>query len=284
MLKVVFHHPPNVDNPFDNFNPQNGYYPDKKGVYIYGLRLVIGNNKKFVPIYVGIAYDGTLKTRLKDHHYKKNCTGGAGEKELWDFCSITSIEEIHKTYSEMYIYDYINDPQKKTRTSEAYLKILVYLKKLLFFKNRNYFNLKNNLSFVALLTEETRELNHSDAITDYPKIANEIIGIKSIFTNDFYYVYASFDEIETQINQNENKKQFTKFQSPKDKLQCIEYATKKALNILGIHTTARVESRAEILDMDIDFSEIKEELVNMGGHPYNYNKEYTDKLLINIRK
>ncbi len=287
MLKVVFHHPPNVDNPFLNFDPNNSnQFPNEKGIYIYGLKLDIVNSKKFVPIIVGIHDRLTMKDRL-GKHYNNFKTNGKGKKELWDFCSVKSMDELKFLYSEMHVFDIVNDYQNGIdRTAEVYLNLLVNLKRLLFFQNRNYFILRNNLRFDHSLNDNSkRELHHLDAIKDFGYISEKIKNNKSLFSSQFYYVYAKFDDVQTQILQNEiNGNVFENKISSKNKLECIEYATKKALNILGIHTTARKEPKAEILDMDIDFSEIKEELVNIGGHPYNFNGKYIDKLLINIRK
>ena len=83
-------------NPFVDFDPKNpNHYPKGAGVYIYGIRVVIEGEMKFVPICVGETVN--LRIRLFEDHfvgkYLKNLENLTAlkpksikeKKELWDF-------------------------------------------------------------------------------------------------------------------------------------------------------------------------------------------------------
>jgi hypothetical protein len=282
-MTITFQHPLNT-NSLRDFEPSNReHYSDSNGIYIYGLRLKINRTLKFVPIYVGIAYDDTLRNRLFKHHYNKysNCAAGSGKgiKDLWDFSSVSSLNDLIDIYSEMHHYDYINNYRKgMDRTSAHYLRELLNLRYLLFFQNRNFFTMKAGGVF-AELNKKTRELNHCDAITGGYDTRGKIAETKNIYTDNFYYVYCSYEEIEQQLDRNGAF--FSTYPTPKEQLERIERATKRALNIIGIHTTAK--AGGPFVDMDIDLSPIQNQLVNVGGHPYNVGGNYSN-LIIPIRK
>ena len=217
------------------------------------------------------------------NHYKKNSIGisgqGKGNKDLWDFSSVSSVNKLSQIYSEMHFYDYINNYRKGIRTSQKYLLELLNLEYLLFYQNLNYFTLKSG-GVYKNLNQKERELNHLDAILKHdPK--NKIKKVKSIFTNNFYYIYCPYSNIEKQLVEEENKKLFLDYITPKDQLDRIERATKRALNTIGMHTTAK--SVGDFLDMDIDFSAVQNEMVNLGGHSFNSGGKY-GSLIISIRK
>jgi hypothetical protein len=290
-MKIAFHHPPTgTANPFKDFDPCNpSHYPDTKGIYINGLRLTMDGAKRFVPLYVGIAHKDSLKNRLFNHHYKKfkSCVNkdGTGNKDLWDLSSVVGKKDLQNLYDEMAHYDYINNyrgskaSRAKHNTSQTYLMELLFLKYLLFFQNRNYFQMKHGGGFFALDKHE-RELNHCDAINEGFDTEKKIARTKSIYTKDFYYVYCSYEEIKKQFDHN--KKLLSYYPDCQSQLERIEMASKWALKTIGIHTTAKAEG--EIVDMEIDLSKVQNELINMGRHPFNINEVYPQPLLIKITK
>ncbi|MFM7016086.1 MAG: hypothetical protein ACKOX3_07150 [Bacteroidota bacterium] len=288
-MKITFHHPPALDkhgnksnNPFNDFVPANKqHYPTTKGIYIYGLKLKVNGIDKFVPFYVGISYgkDSTLLKRLYTDHYTKNKTGGKGKKELWDFTNPSSTKQLSNIYSELFYYDYINNYRnvvgkntKQFRRSEAYIKELLNFNYLLYFNNKNYFEMKNGKAYKNY-HETQREIDHWSSLIKYP--GKKITRIKALFSTNFYYIYCPFEDIEKQIPKNEIKV------TTKELLERIELTTKLALKNINIHTTAA--AKGNCIDLDIDFTNIQEHLVNMGSHPHNKKGDY-DKLIIQIRK
>jgi hypothetical protein len=286
-MKITFHHPQTgTANPLIDFEPWNPvHYPETKGIYINGLRLLINGTLKFVPIYVGIAFKDSLRSRLYNYHYKKYKTCGKGvgkgNKDIWDFNSVTSLSDLYDIYAEMYYYDSINNYRHGViRTSQGYLRALLSLKYLLFYQNRNYFVMKAGGAYHNLDKAE-RELTHCDAITEGFDIDNRIQDIKAVYAKDFYYVFCPIEDILPQLEERENKDLFASYTNLSAQLERIERAVKRALNVVGIHTTAKAEG--EFLDMDIDLKNIQNELVNLGGHPYNSAGNYSN-LIIPIRK
>jgi hypothetical protein len=286
-MTITFHHPPTgTVNPLIDFEPWNEkHYPETKGIYINGIRLKINGIMKFVPVYVGIAFDDSLRNRLFNHHYKKYKTCGKGvgkgNKDIWNFSSVTDLSELLQVYVEMYHYDNINNyNHKAVRTSEEYLRALLTLNYLLFYQNRNYFVMKAGGAFTNLGRSE-RELNHCDAIGEGFDLDGQIQRIKAVYDTDFYFVFCPIEDILPQLEEKGNKELFANYISMSAQLERIERATKRALNIIGIHTTAKAEG--EFLDMNIDLTNIQEDLVNLGGHPYNSEGHYS-KLIIPIRK
>lgn len=286
-MKITFQHPSTgTANPLIDFDPSNEkHYPETKGIYINGLRLKINGIMKFVPIYVGIAFDDSLRNRLYNHHYKKYKTCGKGvgkgNKDIWDFSSVTSLSDLFEIYAEMYYYDNINNYNHGIiRTSEEYIRALLSLKHLLFFQNRNYFVMKAGRAFQNLDKSE-RELNHCDAIAEGFDLDGKLQRIKAVYDKNFYCVFCPIEDILPQIEEKENKELFASYTSLSAQLERIERAVKRALNIIGIHTTAKAEG--EFLDMNIDLTNIQNELVNLGGHSYNTGGHYSN-LIIPIKK
>jgi hypothetical protein len=293
-MEVTFKHPPVIDtagnlslDPFKDFDPsKKEHYPEEKlGIYINGIRLRINNIEKFVPVYVGIVYEDSLANRLFNHHYNKykSCVGtyGKGNKDLWDFSSVSSLADLSNMYVEMYYYDYVNNYRKGVnRTSEKYLRELLNLKYLLYFQNKNYFVMQAGGVYTDLETKD-REINHCDAINlgfdKYGKIKNT----KNLYETSFYYVYCSYEDILKKLQDKNNNNMFLTYNTPKLLLERIELSTKNALNCIGLNTTSKAEG--ECLDLDINLTALQNELVNLGAHAYNVKGTY-DNLIIKIRK
>ena len=191
---------------------------------------------------------------------------------------MSSINDLSSIYSEMKYYDYINNYRKGyNRTSQKYLSELLELRYLLYYQNKNYFPKKSGEKFTPLIKKE-RELNHCDAINSNFDKDGKMKNTKCLYDFDFYLIYCSYEDIINQLM--ENKKLFLKYDTPKTQLERLERATKSALNLIGLNTTAKAEG--EYLDMDIDLSNIETDLVNLGGHPYNDKGQYKN-LVIKIR-
>lgn len=292
---VTFHHPPKGFTGFDPSNPQHyNFLKGVPGIYIYGLRLEIDNQgKKFVPLYVGIAKD--LKDRLYNGHYKKYKSGGKGVKDLWDFSqnSFTTYK-IYSIYSDMFYYDYINNYRKskpKYRESQAYMEELKEIRNLLFFQNLNYFNVK----FGSGYSNTKVDIDQSQ-INDYFK-ENEhtknILLTKCKFDKDFYFVYANlYDETHISIEPKHSLNiGYPNFRNPnnygaknnKDDgylfSERVEKSVKSVLNQIGIHTTAKAEGKNA--EMEIDFTKIQDNLINVGKHPFGVPYK-PNSLIINI--
>ena len=254
-MSIQFQHPPTgTDNPFETFNPFDfKQYPQGNGVYIFGLRVSIGNDRKFVPLYVG---QGCLRMRLIQH-YKGICCSGNSKKELWDFSGNGySILDISLIYEDMLDYDHINNNGARDRTSEAYMNKLKEIRSLIFFQSRNYFNVKLGRPFEP----DPENVGQAQAISDFgpSPLTDSISRTKSKFCSDFYFVYVELDD--------------------DAKISDIEIATKKALNKIGIHTTAKAVGVYG--GVSIDFSKIQSVLINIGVHIFG--DPYKNPLIITL--
>ncbi len=110
---------------------------------------------------------------------------------------------------------------------------------------------------------------------------------KEIFNKDFYFVYVRLDDSShiTQDSECELQKMYPDFSNPNNYRSSdgerfakrVELATKKALNQIGIHTTAK--AKGEFFSMDIDLTQISSDLINLGNHPFDYSD-----LILKIKK
>lgn len=285
---VTFQHPP-VNNPFISFDPNNKtHYPvDCKGIYIYGLRLTVDNHRKFVPLYVGTAKN--LGYRLFDEHFKQESFPGTGSslKEIFDFSkSIFTIKDIQDRYLEMLIYDIATNRRRGIQQPLVY-----YLKFLIWFQNINLFNIKlaTNLFDGNSNHKKTIKVGGDlDSIPIAEDLKKSIVSTKQKFNDDYYFVYATFDHIELK-GDIDLYKEFKDFINnwqgefgEENFFKRIELATKTALNQINIHTTAKADGK--VYSLTIDFSNIQDCLVNMGGHPFNLNEIYQPNLIIPINR
>jgi hypothetical protein len=286
-MTIQFQHPLNGFTGFDpNIEDHYKNLINVSGIYIYGLRLNITEkkDKKFVPLYVGIAND--LKKRLFNDHYNHLKSNGSGNKDLWDFSANSFSEsDLYEKYADMCRYDFINNylSKKRNRTSFNYMNELCYLDSLLFFQNLNFFNAK----FGHPHNIVKRNVNQRNITTFFNNAhINKIIDTKAKFQTDFYFVYTTlsdvtktilsdnslYDETQSYIWSNGNANG-----SGKNVAERVELATKKALNHIGIHTTAK--AKGEFFSMDVDLTQISSELINIGNHPFNYSN-----LIIKMKK
>ena len=206
MMQVVFQHPPTgTSNPFNNFVPSNtNHYPNCSGIYIYGLRLVVGRVKKFVPLYVGIG--GNIFNRLYTHHYLLSKTSGKSKKELFDF-SLPNfhLNDVRDRYSEMLIYDVATN--RRYRIQQP---LVFNLPHLVYFQSSCIYNYKFSLPAIG-------DVNHVDAIQHLRKYtqnnaaktcADNIENTKAKFDDDFYFVYASLYDGKHVVVENDLNEKF----------------------------------------------------------------------------
>jgi hypothetical protein len=290
-MVIKFHHPPTgTANPFLTFDPSNiAQYPNGNGIYIYGLRLDVIErgviNKKFVPLYVGI---GDLFNRLFNHHYNNYNSLGTGIKDLWDFSAgVFTKYDIYSRYADMLYYDYINNYRTGMgggyRSSLEYMNELNEIKSLLFFQNINYFNVKFGLGFNPdPIIPNVNQLNVVPFFGLNPSLI-KIQNTKLKYDSDFYFVYASLnnpehirvcptDKLTPQYNTAIEGGDFNAFLEP------LEKASKKALNKIGIHTTAKAQGI--LCDTDIDLSDIQNDLINICVH--TCGEPYVNPLIVSI--
>jgi len=246
------------NNPFIDFDPKNpDHYPKGAGVYIYGIKVKVDNQLKFVPVCVGESCD--LRNRLfKDHYQGKfvknyqNIINGTNKrisekKELWNF-SLTqmTILQVTHLYDDTRIYDIMSGEINKT--SNQFLARLTKLKNLIYFQNDNFFNIKHSLIF---------QLNHSNisASQAADKYSGSSIMIKETLKNfckNFYFVYA--DDLELEGHS---------FLNVEDRLN-VEVKLKAFLSeYYGIFTTADDKRKGRDFDVNFDFTAIENELVQL---------------------
>ena len=260
--------------------------PDKPGVYIVGVKIQVnGQGEKFCPLYVGIM--DNLRTKIKGHWDTNNKITATGElnsfKEIFDLsCDITLI------YKQMKLYDEKNEGKK----SHAFL--FNSIKNLVWFNNQHFFN--NYLKLTKSNSTYSDGKGHTDSIKaggDLDRIATKasshlkkrICDVKEIYTNKYFYVYSQLKDITQEIvkdsknplysesieyNKNEIYKLKRKNGPGKTISESVEHATKEALKLIGIYTTAK--SNSVLYPMEIDLSDIQNDLVNLVPIPNNYIK------------
>lgn len=290
-MKITFHHPQKPKdavtwNPLADFDPSNEmHYPEKDvlGVYIYGIRAKVNGVLKFIPIVVG---EGKLHQRLyKDHYIGKfanplyillgDKTKKSGDaKELWDFSnSNLSIYDLINIYNDINKYNTFLGKRGK-------LSMVVHLNNLIFFQNSDFFHLKHATKplnkKINIKTEESIDYlldilikGYTTNVVDIREHASRILLTLRNFREEFYYVYA--------CAKNNPEIDFIN----KGVLHSIEKQTKEKLQSINLHTSAG-EVQGSIKDsIEIDLSEIQNQLVNIGGHEYNdANGNYINPLII----
>jgi len=262
---MILKHPPVLDskgslsqNPFVDFDPKNlNHYPKGPGVYIYGIRVVIEGEMKFVPICIGETLN--LRNRLfKDHFvgkYLKNLenltalkpTSIKENKELWDFSKKSmSILEITKLYCDLRMYTVVNTGNKRT-TREHMLK-LNQLKALIYFQNENFFH----ANYGNIHQVQHKNISASEACNLFPKSNHQISTTLRNFVDKFYFVYS--DEIDSKIADLSNRK---------DRLNIEVKLNQSLIDQFGIYTTADRKRKGREFFVEFDFSLISNQMVNL---------------------
>jgi hypothetical protein len=285
-MKVTLNHPPTgTSNPLMDFDPSNPeHYPKTNGIYVYGLRLMVDKEYKFVPIVVG---EGNLFSRLfKDHYLKKfknpfsnlMCSTSLAigdKKELWNFSNfICSRSVVKNVYNQMAIYD-------STQSALRY-QLGPKINELIYFQDFRFYEhliappatCKKDLNVVETVNELKNGLNGNLAMEYIWKIEATLTNFKS----HFYFVYADLNDDE-HVNINIDDQIATSNKTMK-LTERIELATKIALQKISINTSAKAVG--EIVKMEIDLSLIQNELVNVGGHDYGF-PDYSKQVKIEVK-
>jgi hypothetical protein len=285
MTNVVFKHPL-TNNSLVNFDPSNkNHYPQKgeKGVYIYGLRLKIDGELKFIPIVVGESDD--LHRRLFTEHYKEkfdnplsillgipsNASGDA--KEIWDFSKRNyQLNELIAIYNDLSYYD----SQLYSRNKCLNVATLSHL---IFFQNSDFFHLKHNaiplVNKIKVKTENSIDVlinlinNGGINVIDVKQHIGKILSTLVNFRDNFYFVYAKNDLDNAELDFNNEVIRLD-----------IEKQTKDKLKLINIHTTADAKSVDKTIPIKIDLSNVRNELINIGNHNYNDNGNYINPFII----
>lgn len=258
-------HPPVINSngilskkPFNDFDPSNpAHYPQGAGVYIYGIKVEIDGEIKFVPLCVGES--SNLRKRIYNDHFvgkfltnHQNLTTAKPKtikerKELWDFSKKSmSILEISKIYCDLRMYMEVNKGNKRT-TREHMLKIN-QLKSLIYFQNENFFNAKYG---------NAHQMNHknisaSEACQLFPQSNPVISSTLANFVSNFYFVYA--DEMDSKIANLSNSA---------DRLNIEVKLNQVLIDQFGLYTTADKKRIGRDFTIDFDFTEIKIKMVDL---------------------
>jgi hypothetical protein len=269
-MNIQFQHP---SNGFTNFNPSdvNNYSNlNLPGIYIYGLRQTIKGirGKTFIPLYVGITEN--LKKRLYNDHFLQESWPGkkSSLKEIFDFSNkVYSLKDIADRYRDMLIYDLVTNCGGKQRPIISYLKHLVWFQDLTFFNQKigaNIFPLpitnSNHLDSYKNGLLASMKNNSLDVIITKGELT------KKKFNNDFYFVYATYQDIINSNNVIDLKNSKLSSNYNKESAEKIELRTKKVLNQLGINTTAKANGMD--IQIKIDLSLIQNDLINLTGKPF----------------
>jgi hypothetical protein len=268
-MKITFHPPTTIAgvpaNPFVPSDPR--HYPKGPGVYIYGLRLPIDNKVKFIPLYVG-KHKTNVGNRIFEHYYHERMPGSSN-KEIFDLTNLMGLNDVKKLYAAMKVYDgYRGKVKARLKINELiWFNDKVFFDEYISSKTGRSLKLSQYLSgsgHLASLFPDCGDLDKiiaKDSSTNFfiNDLKRRIISSKSLFNDSFYYAYATVEKTDP------------------TNILLYENSTKLALQSIGLHTTA--DAKKEILDIDIDLTNIQKELVNVGCHSYDYKN-----LIISIRK
>jgi hypothetical protein len=279
-MTITFHHPPTgTVNPFKDFTPGNiHHYPDKAGVYIFGLKIPISGIIKFVPIYVGIAKN--LRNRLWQHYCEER-TGGNSKWYVFDYASIKTGADVVDLYNCMRIAD-----------SKKRFNKFRFSEKLIWFNDSRFFDWKLGINGISGYVSHSGvlasilpdgDLNHisiKNPSSNANNLKSMIENSKSLFDQGFYFAYSCLSKDDISIDKhhplfqlfdeynNGNVYMNSRKNGPgKNLAERIELAAKSSLATINIYTSAKAVG--EIHKMEIDLQEIQNELVNVGGHAYN---------------
>ncbi len=255
---VIFPNGNVSNNTFLDFDPNNpNHYPKVAGVYIYGIKIKVDNELKFVPICVGESLN--LRKRLFNDHYQgkfvknyQNIINGTNQKikenkELWNFSlpEITILQVAH-LYCDMRIYNIMRN--ERNRTSNQFLVRLNALRNLIYFQNENFFKIKHGLLFQP----NHSNLSASEAALKYSGSSMMIEETLKNFCKNFYFVYADDIDIEDYS-----------FSNVEDRLN-VEVKLKDFLgNNFGIYTTADSNRKGRDFYVNFDFTAIENELIKL---------------------
>lgn len=270
-MTITFQHPPRPANPLVHFDPSDiTQYPDGPGVYIYGIRAKVGGNLKFIPLYVGKS-ETKLGERIFQHYYQGRMPGNSC-KEIFDLANLKTLKDVQNLYISMREYD-----SGRGKTLKR-----IRNKELIWFNDKDFFNTyfsdktsrtistsqyisgSGHLASLYPSCGDLDLMSLDKSISNHVKdLKKKIIDTKELFNADFYFVYANV---------------------PKNGLHRIslyENSTKAAFKKIGLSTTA--DAKKEVLDIDVDLTQVENQLVNVEGHPYNVEGNYKN-LIIPIRK
>lgn len=298
-MTITFHHPPTkTANPLTDFEPWNPcHYPvnNEAGLYIYGIRAKVDGKLKFIPLVVGESKD--LRKRLFEDHYNgkyvkafENLIYGRNRpiserKEIWNFSkSRYKLPELRLIYGDMAVYNH----HPRGRNLPPFLTAIATLSQLLYFQNIDLYNYR------FILTEPIRNIRSDQAIRLLMEksgdplfaavkvlmqlnAANLILTLKN-FNENFYFVYASHNN---QL-ENENLPANQNLLISDTGRRAAEHQLKDKLKNIHIHTTADSKNIKNSSFLQFDISKIQNELVNVGGHPYNDSTgNYITPLILN---
>jgi hypothetical protein len=251
------------------------------GVYIYGVKILIDKELKFIPLYVGIHKN--LNTRLKEH-YKKNSSNGNGLKELFDLSAIKSLKDVEKLYKDTQIYNSLNKLHQDR----------ISLESLIWFNHPTFFDKKCNSVVKSAYKSNSGQLNSIIVGGDLDKmntaealkLKSKILKTKDIFTESFYCAYLTLDSIVQEIRKDKKHPLFDlaeeyyintdytigrKNAAGKKLCELIENSLKKSLATLGIYTTAKSTKKIIPNSDSFDISSIHKDLINLTGKPLPKN-------------
>jgi hypothetical protein len=285
-MSIIFHHPPTrTVNPLTDFEPWNPlHYPGniEAGLYIYGIRAKVHGKLKFIPLVVGESMD--LRKRLFEDHYNgkyvkafENLIYGGNRpiserKEIWNFSKCRyDLPELRLIYGDMAVYN----SHPRGRKLPPFLTTIATLQQLLYFQNVDLYNYR------FILTEPIRNIRSDQAIRLLMEksgdplfaavkvlmqlnAANLILTLKN-FNENFYFVYASHNNQLDKENLPENQNLLISDTGRR----AAEHQLKDKLKNIHIHTTADSKNIKNSCFLQFDISKIQNELVNVGGHPYN---------------
>jgi len=273
--------------------------PNEPGVYIVGVKIPVseppqydenGNKldkavERFCPLYVGIKKN--IRERLIDHH---NWNGYLnGKKELFDL-----EQSICNVYDDIFLWnihwDKVSNHSNIKVKTNLYSKIANKNNTLIWFPHKSFFNHYLKLSQSQYVEHtghfgsvgEGKDLDTINT-SESMRLKGKIIEIKKMIFNQYWYAYVTLDDIVQQVLNDKEHKLYseaerynkTKFYGKgnvkgegRKLCENVESLTKELLSgKLKIHTYATSGNCHGFFQ--IDLTDIKDDLVNMTGQPFN---------------
>lgn len=267
--------------------------PDKPGVYIVGVKIPVSDPKqfdengkpidkaveKFCPLIVGEA--SKLKHRIKQHWTGTGGSSLIAGKELFDldikgntnllYDSIAKLNDFrslitsgHKGGNNNTLLNFPSDCKKCEAEKKMFKELIKDKNSLIWFPNPMFFNelLDDKCWQSSLYYHDADFYSHTTSLYyDLPKssksrpLIEKIVETKKIISSRFWFAYAS-KENNPSIEFNNKKIRET-----------IEDNAKYALINIGINTYAK--DKGDKNTHCIALTDIKDDLVNMTGNPFN---------------
>lgn len=200
--------------------------PQEPGVYIWGLKVKVEDEARFIPCYVGETgrdpKKGGLQKRLEKHYHGLR-SGVNYRKELFDFSATSySKEDVQKIYRSMCAYDTVVNPAEGRQK----LDLAIHVPDLIYWQDDRFLYDKCGKPRPTFGTDRNQR-EAIDLLRQWKSEAQDLLArienTKQNFEKHFYFIYST--------------------QMAGLKTTQVEHATKNALKSVWVFTTADAKGK-----------------------------------------